>query len=345
MGLFTEQIWCLDHGYVRLVDWMGSDLSVVNAAKVSFHKEANEMGQPERRLLYWLLRENEMSPFRHAFMTFELRAPLMVARQWWKYIVGSDHRDPMMAWNEGSRRYVTEEPEYYVPTWRQAPEHKKQGSGDFTPTGTSTFFRGRLRSEQRQSIRSYEAAIKEGIAPEQARSFLLGYGLYVTWRWSCSLQGCIHFLRQRLEDKAQSEIRTYADCVLELAEQHFPASLIELNKSGGQVKDPTNMEEYNYLYMLRTKLTGYGLDVKQHLPCAFCAAPEMFTLSPWEMASTWGNLHEEEHTCEHCGRSLRMTFIRDGEGSTMRTEQCGGPPQPEWLTPPMPLAEGFTHGG
>lgn len=106
---------------------MGTDLSVVNAARASFAKESEELSSKDARLIDFLIRENHMSPFRHAFMTFEIKAPLMVARQHWKYVVGSDHT--MDSWNESSRRYITMEPEFYIPEanqWRMAPEDKNR---------------------------------------------------------------------------------------------------------------------------------------------------------------------------------------------------------------------------
>ena len=100
-GIIEEDnsiITVLRDGYVKLVDKMGSDLSVVNAARASFAKESKDFSTQDARLLNYLARENHMSPFRHAFMTFEIKAPLMVARQHWKYVVGSDHT--MDSWNE-----------------------------------------------------------------------------------------------------------------------------------------------------------------------------------------------------------------------------------------------------
>ena len=105
----------LDKGYVRLVDVMGSDLSVVNSARVSYDKQVDELGDKDTGLIRFLAREGHTSPFRHASLQFEVYAPLMVARQWWKYIIGSSHQDNMAAWNESSRRYITEEPEFYDP--------------------------------------------------------------------------------------------------------------------------------------------------------------------------------------------------------------------------------------
>lgn len=233
---FTEHINCLDQGYVRLVDHMGDDLSVVNAARVSYMKESGLFTSGDKRLLNWLWREQEMSPFRHAVMTFEVYAPLMVRNQWWKYVVGSNH-DSMLAWNESSRRYVTEEPQYYTPMFRAAPEHKKQGSGGYLSVGEQTYWRLLLKEMQKRSIELYEAAIANGVAPEQARVFLLGYGLYVRWRWTCSLQGCLWFLHQRMADAAQSEIREYAKAVHELANKRFPVTIGAFDQSFHYAED------------------------------------------------------------------------------------------------------------
>ena len=105
----------LDKGYVRLVDQLGNDLSIVNAARVSYDKESNEFQDKDVSLIKFLLREGHTSPFRHAALTFEAYAPLMVARQWWKYAVASTHVDDQNGWNESSRRYITEDEEFYIP--------------------------------------------------------------------------------------------------------------------------------------------------------------------------------------------------------------------------------------
>lgn len=222
----SNMIAVLDKGYVRLVDHMGSDLSVVNAARASFAKESVDMSVADARLLNFLIRENHMSPFRHAFMTFEFKAPLMVARQHWKYVVGSDHT--MDSWNESSRRYITMEPEFYVPNrdqWRTAAEDKKQGSGGPVDPFTGSFLKDNLESLIEKSEEFYNAALASGIAPEQARLFLPAYGMYVVYRWSCSLQSVALFLTQRLEEDAQAEIQDYAEAVYELASKKFPASI------------------------------------------------------------------------------------------------------------------------
>jgi thymidylate synthase (FAD) len=224
-----EIIKCLDNGYVRLVDSMGSDLSVVNSARVSYAKESFELNDKDIRLIKFLAREDHTSPFRHAFLQFEVYAPLMVARQWWKYIVGSDHT--MDAWNESSRRYITEEPEFYVPKpneWRSAPENSKQGSGEPIDEDAGWHFFNELERYITYGQRLYDDALSAGVCAEQARLFLPAYGMYVRWYWSASLQSVCHFLNQRLEHDAQKEIQEYAKAVYKLAIQKFPVSIGEL---------------------------------------------------------------------------------------------------------------------
>ena len=215
----------LDKGYVRLVDTMGNDLSVVNAARVSYDKESEELGLKDIKLLKFLWKENHTSPFRHAALTFEVYAPLVVARQWWKYAVASSHVDDQNGWNESSRRYITENEEFYVPTpdqWRSKPENSKQGSGAPVPDYLGEKFSTMLESYVRDGHALYQMALDDGIAPEQARLFLPAYGMYVRWRWTVSLHGVLNFLQQRLPHDAQSEIRDYANAVRDLSIQAFP---------------------------------------------------------------------------------------------------------------------------
>lgn len=221
----------LDKGYVRLVDVMGSDVSVVNAARASFSKESSELSASDARLIDFLARENHMSPFRHAFMTFEFKAPLMVARQHWKYVIGSDHT--MDSWNESSRRYITMEPEFYIPNseeWRLAPDNKKQGSGGPIDPWTGSLLSQELIKYIEQGEALYAMAMNNGVAPEQARLFLPAYGMYVSYRWSCSLQSATLFLNQRLEEDAQKEIQEYAKAVYKLLADKFPVCMSVLVK-------------------------------------------------------------------------------------------------------------------
>lgn len=225
----------LDKGYVRLVDHMGSDLTVVNAARVSYAKESKELNEKDMRLIKFLAREGHTSPFRHAIMQYEIYAPLMVARQWWKYVVGSAHfegtGDCLEAWNESSRRYITEEPAFYIPAngaWRSQPENSKQGSGEPLSWELGQKYTDELMNYIEQGIDKYEQALQDGICPEQARLFLPAYGMYVRWYWTASLQSVCHFLNQRLEHDAQQEIQEYAKAILEMSKPLFGHSIDEL---------------------------------------------------------------------------------------------------------------------
>ena len=222
-----DKINVLDKGYVRLVDAMGTDLSVVNAARVSYDKETQELTEKDKRLINFLVREKHTSPFRHASLTFEVYAPLFVARQWWKYAVSSSHVDDQNGWNESSRRYITEDEEFYIPLedqWRSRPENSKQGSGEPVNVEIGSRFFNRLEETVANGTKLYHEAIEDGIAPEQARLFLPAYAMYVRWRWTTSLQGAMTFLEQRLPHDAQSEIREYANAVLELSKDKFPVT-------------------------------------------------------------------------------------------------------------------------
>lgn len=228
----TERINVLNRGYVILHDVMGSDLTVANAARVSYDKKSDELTEGDRRLIAFLAREGHTSPFRHTTLQFEVYSPLMVARQHFKYIVGSSIAeatgDNHTAWNESSRRYVTEEPTFYIPKedeWRSAPENSKQGSGDLLTYADGAPISEALIGYIDEGIRMYEDAMKLGVCAEQARLFLPAYGMYVRYYWSASLQSVAHFVNQRLASDSQVEIQAYARAVLTLAREHFPVSI------------------------------------------------------------------------------------------------------------------------
>ena len=228
-----EKINVLNLGYVSLISTMGNDLEVANAARVSFDKrsELNEDGslkKKDEKLIDFLWKEEHTSPFRHCVLSFEIYAPLMVARQHWKYAVGSTFVDDQNGWNESSRRYITEEPAFYIPTaeqWRSAPENSKQGSGDPINYGLGIELTMRLFNLIEAAEKDYNHAIEVGVCAEQARLFLPAYGMYVRYRWTTSLHGVMHFLQQRLAHDAQVEITEYAKAIKQLAENEFPYCL------------------------------------------------------------------------------------------------------------------------
>lgn len=246
----------LDHGYVRLRQHMGDDLTIVNAARVSYDKHSDwdrietivgyepkyspygdmpiveytyQLPPKDERLLRYLLEHGHTSPLRHSVLTYEIYMPLMVARQWSKYRVGctwlfEDSDDPVETWNESSRRYVTEEPVFYTPDeWRSAPDNSKQGSGG--PVGDSYMqqaVRDTLIDDTKRSLLRYQEALDLGVCAEQARLFLPAYAMYVRAWWTVSLQGVVHFLQQRLDSHAQYEIQVFAQAVRDLTEPLFP---------------------------------------------------------------------------------------------------------------------------
>jgi thymidylate synthase (FAD) len=228
-----KKIDVLNLGYVGLVSTMGNDLEVANAARVSFDKRSELdmtglLKSKDKKLIDFLWKEEHTSPFRHCVLSFEIYAPLMVARQHWKYAVASTFVDDQNGWNESSRRYITEEPAFYIPTaedWRSAPENSKQGSGEPINYGLGIELTMRLFNMIEAAEVEYNNALEMGVCAEQARLFLPAYGMYVRYRWTTSLHGIMHFTQQRLAHDAQKEITDYALAMKSLAEEAFPYSL------------------------------------------------------------------------------------------------------------------------
>lgn len=215
----------LDHGYVRLVNNMGSELDIVNAARASFEKEVSSLDEKDLRLLEFLIEHKHDSCLRHNALTFEIYAPLMIARQWYKHAVGSTHLDEQLGWNESSRRYITEDEKFYIPRadqWRSSPENKKQGSGEAIDKYQATKYSQQMNLLVEKAHRLYLDALAEGVAPEQARLFLPAYSMYVRWRWTASLNAVLHFLSLRLKGGAQYEIREYADAINTIVSDLYP---------------------------------------------------------------------------------------------------------------------------
>ena len=222
----------LDHGYIKLVNNMGSDLDVVNSARVSFNKEVSSLSDNDTKLINFLVKHKHDSTLRHCVMTFEVYAPLMVARQWYKHAVASTHLDDQMGWNESSRRYITENEEFYVPSvseWRSAPEDKKQGSGEIINEYYGAKYTRRMQMLVEEAHSLYLEALSDGVAPEQARLLLPAYAMYVRWRWTVSLNGVLHFISLRDKEDAQYEIREYARAINTIVHQLYPVTTASWN--------------------------------------------------------------------------------------------------------------------
>jgi thymidylate synthase (FAD) len=209
----------LDKGFVEIVDVMGSDLSVVNAARVSFGKRKEAVSAADAKLIRYLWTHHHTSPFRHAAVQFHLKAPIFVLRQWMKHQIGC-------AWNEISGRYVVFEPDFYLPdNWREQHESNKQGSkGAVTDQAAAKRVYEASLADQ---FASYKALLKLGVCKEQAR-MLLPVATYSECYWTTSLQAIMHFLSLRLEAHAQWEIRQYAAACFALVRDRFELSLEQM---------------------------------------------------------------------------------------------------------------------
>ena len=204
---------------VELVDKMGSDLSVVNAARVSFGKKHTAMTEGDKKLINYLAKHEHWSPFAHATLQFHIEAPIFVARQLVKHQVG-------LAWNEISRRYVDSDPEYFYPdTWRSRPVDKKQGSGDETivwldrnqRVGAAVYKVVELAND------TYQKMLDAGISPEQAR-MVLPQNTITEWYWTGSLYAFARVCNLRCKEDAQEETRDVAWGIDILARDNFPVS-------------------------------------------------------------------------------------------------------------------------
>lgn len=213
----------LDKGYVKLINVMGDDVDVVNAARASFDRDVDHLEEKDYKLIQYLIKNKHDSVLRHCTMTFEVYAPLMIKNQWIKHIVGSTHLDEQFGWNEMSRRYVIDEPEYHFPAeWRAKADNIKQGSGE--PIKDSEHIDELYQDYIEYADNLYYRLMDLGVAPEQARLVLPAYAMYVRWRWTTSLQAVLNFLELRLGHGAQNEITKYADAVGTYVSAYFPVT-------------------------------------------------------------------------------------------------------------------------
>lgn len=217
---------------VTYVDHMGSDLSVVNAARVSFKKKHEEFKEKDKKLLKYLAEHGHISPFHHTFITMHVKAPVFVARQLVKH--------EYMPWNEVSRRYVDEEPEFYSPNvWRGRSKDKKQGSSG--PIDVSNF--GTAYSILRQNtiphaedrfythaLDFYSDLLDHGVAPEQAR-IVLPQSMFTEWYWSGTLSAWAKMYNLRIKEDTQYETREVAKQAGEILSGLYPESWAALRNA------------------------------------------------------------------------------------------------------------------
>ncbi len=220
----------MDNKFVTLIDSMGTDLSVVNAARVSFNKNSTwghnvpaqgifELKEGDKKLIRYLAKHGHWTPFGHATLSYHIKAPIFVARQLVKHQVG-------LVWNEVSRRYVEDEPEYWEPeTWRSKPVDKKQGSGDETIEWLNREVRvgAAVSASCDLAVETYKKMLDAGIAPEQAR-MVLPQNTYTEWYWTGSLYAFSRVCNLRCKGDTQEETRSVAWELYDLAKEKFPVS-------------------------------------------------------------------------------------------------------------------------
>lgn len=240
---------------VSYIDHMGSDLTVVNSARVSFDKKSEwhdtgyvrpitldpvvNLKSSDEKLIKYLAEHGHWSPFAHCFLQLRIKAPIFVARQLVKHQVG-------LSWNEVSRRYVDTPPEFHIPSsWRKRASDKKQGSSSetqtkFTQGGWDDSFECEISPFYDLTVKAclkfYNELIASGIAPEQAR-MVLPQSMMTEWYWSGSLYAFARICNERCAPDAQEETKFVANKISAIAKEHFPVSwkyLVKYSNQGEQ---------------------------------------------------------------------------------------------------------------
>jgi len=208
---------------LRLIDSMGNSLSVVNDARQSFAAESKQWTERDDKLLRYLAGHHHTSPFRGVVFKWAVKAPLFVARQWWKHTVASTFVDDQLGWNEKSFRYCSaEEAEFYTPIeFMKQSESNRQASDGALPAQDQQLALMQYVKAVEACKQAYEGLLLTGVSKEQARA-ILPAALYTSFVWTCSLQALFHFISLRMGKGAQGEIVAYAKALLELGEPVAP---------------------------------------------------------------------------------------------------------------------------
>lgn len=228
-------IKCLDHGLVRLIDHMGDDLSIVRNARVSYDAawRAGEDKGSDKRLIEYLYKNGHNTPFEAVTVTFEVKAPIFVYRQW--------HRHRTQSYNELSARYRPLPEEFYIPEAEvlttQSKDNKQMRTDEVHPR--AEFFRQLMKEHNENAFGVYRALLEEGCPRELART-VLPLGTYSHMFATMNLHNCFRFLAERLHPHAQYEIRVYAQAMLELLEPIAPVAVGAFKQFTLEKNDETN---------------------------------------------------------------------------------------------------------
>jgi thymidylate synthase (FAD) len=214
----NRTIQVLDHGFVRLDEAMASDLSVVNAARVSFARRKEEMDDSDRGLVRFLLRDRHGTPFEHNAFRFHVRTPLFVAREWFRHRVGS--------FNEFSMRYARATDDFYVPEPDDVRSQVgKPGAYSFEPVEPelAEATREELRAVYEAAYAAYERLVEQGVARELARA-VMPVGAYTEFYWTVNARSLMNFVSLRAAETAQREIRRYAEACERFLAERMPVT-------------------------------------------------------------------------------------------------------------------------
>lgn len=220
--LFTED----SKGFIELLEVFGNDLTVVNAARVSFHKESCELSMRDEKLIDYLAKHQHMSPFFHPIIRFRIKMPIFVTREWWRHTIGFTR-------NEVSRRYVMDTPDIFVPSkLRMRDKNLKQGSKEEAITQNEEFVQ-KMNQYTKKVLVYYNFLLENDVCPEQAR-MVLPQSMYTEYIETASLGGYARLVKLRVDATAQREIQQYAHMIDKILQEQFPVSWKALMKHPNQ---------------------------------------------------------------------------------------------------------------
>ena len=208
---------------VDYVDHLGGDINVVNAARVSFAKEVKDFDlEKDTKLINYLAKHNHFTPLAHTSVTIRVKAPIFMARQFVKHQIG-------LVWNEESRRYIDDEPEFYIPKeWRGRPVNAKQGSAGILEG--SDLYTDFVVSQTKDALDLYERLLESNVAPEQAR-MVLPQNTMTNWMWTGSLVAFARVVKLRTDSHAQQEAQELAKLINDVVAPLYPVSWKALMES------------------------------------------------------------------------------------------------------------------
>jgi thymidylate synthase (FAD) len=221
-----QSIEVLDHGFVRLDDAMATDLSVVNAARVSFARRKEEMDDSDAGLIRFLMRDRHGTPFEHNSFRFHIRAPIFVAREWMRHRIGS--------FNEFSMRYAKATDDFYMPESDDVrTQVGKPGAYSFDPVppDVAETTRDELRAVYEAAFTAYERLVELGVARELARC-VMPVGAYTEFYWTVNARALMNFVSLRAAETAQREIRRYAEACEHFLAERMPVTYEAFVASG-----------------------------------------------------------------------------------------------------------------